>query len=284
MSLARREIVRVMPRGDLDDPRPELRINEIVPDHPQLAPHQRQRARFAPQLLVALVAGVNRNRRIAQHRLRPRGRDNDMLVRPRDRVTDVPEMPLLLAVFDLEIRQRRHRPGIPVDHVLAAIDEPPLPQPHEGLAHRPRQPRVHREALTRPVATRADLLELPNDRPAVLLLPFPDMLQEFLAPDLTPVDPLLAQMPFDQHLRRDAGMVGPREPEDVIAAHPPPAHRDVGHGDLEHVPHVERAGYIRRRSDQRVGAIALIRGDKKVLIDPPVGPFGLELARVINFL
>ena len=52
---------------------------------------------------------------------------------------------------------------------------------------------------------------------------------------------------LDDHLGRDAGMVGSCLPEGVLAAHPVIADEDVHNGLLEGMAHVEDTGYVGRR-------------------------------------
>ena len=79
-----------------------------------------------------------------------------------------------------------------------------------------------------------------QDRAAVLLFPVPDALDELLAADVVAADAFFAQAPLDHHLRGDAGVVGARQPERLIAAHAVPARGHIDLGVFEHVPDVER--------------------------------------------
>src|SRR5579859_3636506 len=93
-------------------------------------------------------------------------------------------MALGLLVLHFEIRQHRLAPWAPVHHVFAAVNQPSLPQADEYFAHRARQAGVHGEALAAPVTAHAHADHLALDGVAVLLLPLPDALDEFLAADL----------------------------------------------------------------------------------------------------
>ena len=57
----------------------------------------------------------------------------------------------------------------------------------------------------------------------------------------------------DHHLRRDAGVVGAHLPQRVEAAHAVVADQRVLQRVLERVAHVQRAGDVRRRQQDRVG-------------------------------
>ena len=65
------------------------------------------------------------------------------------------------------------------------------------------------------------------------------------------------ELALDDHLRGDAGMVHARLPQHVLAAHALEAAEDVLDRVVEGVPHVERAGHVRRRDDDRVRFRAL---------------------------
>ena len=184
---------------------------------------------------------------VAELRLRPHGAERQ---RP---VLDVDELGVALLALDLEVGEHGLAARAPVDDVVVAIDQPLVVEAHEHLAHRARQPLVHREALARPVAGGAEPLQLADDRAARLLLPLPDALDELLAAEV-----VLASCP-----RRRAG------------ARPRPGWRcrrgrcracqsvlkpsirfmrieDVLQRVVEGVPDVERAGDVGRRDDDAV--------------------------------
>ena len=84
-----------------------------------------------------------------------------------------------------------------------------------------RQAFVHREALARPVAGRAEPLELVDDRAAGFGLPLPNALDEGFASHLAARRLLpFRKLALDDHLRGDAGVVGAGLPQHVFAAHP----------------------------------------------------------------
>ena len=69
------------------------------------------------------------------------------------------------------------------------------------------------------------------------------------------------------------------------AGHPAPADLRVDDGMLEHVPHVQRAGDVRRRNRERKIRLAGVRFDvEDLLIHPPLGPMRLEPLGFIDFL
>jgi len=55
----------------------------------------------------------------------------------------------------------------------------------------------------------------------------------------------VGNLSFDNVLSSDTGMVHTRNPEDVITAHPFPAHQYVLYGSIEGMPHMQSTGNIR---------------------------------------
>ena len=90
----------------------------------------------------------------------------------------VVERPVRLAVHDLEVRDGGPAARAPVDDVTAAVDQPLVVELHEGVAHRPGEIGVEREALAAPVERAAEPPQLRLDRVAGLALPGPDALDE----------------------------------------------------------------------------------------------------------
>ena len=63
--------------------------------------------------------------------------------------------------------------------------------------------------------------------------------------------PSLVELFLHHHLRRDAGVIGARQPQRDESAHAMPAHNDVHLRLVEHVAHVQAPGDVRRRQQQR---------------------------------
>ncbi len=158
----------------------------------------------------------------------------------------------------------------------------------EHLDHGARQAFVHREAFARPVAGGAEPLQLIDDDAAALGLPLPDPLEEFLAPHLAAARLLpLHQLPLDHHLGGDAGVIGARLPQHIAAAHPLEAAEDVLQGVVERVPHMQRAGHVRRRDhDRERRGVAAVRppGRKRAGILPDQGHAGFDVGGLVVFL
>ena len=119
-------------------PVPNSGLHVLVGDDRQPAAHQRQDRRLADQARVALVVGMHRDRGVGQHRLRAHRGHGDRARARLQRVVDHVERVLHVALLDLEVRDRRAGARVPVDHVVVAVDQALLVQPHEHVLHRPR--------------------------------------------------------------------------------------------------------------------------------------------------
>ena len=145
----------------------------------------------------------------------------------------------------------RLQPRVPVHEPLVLVDQALLVERDEHLEHRARKPLVHGEALAAPVAGRAEPAQLAHDRAARFLLPLPDFGEEGLAAHLDAAHLALGELAFDDELRGDAGVIGARLPEHVLAAHALEAGERVLQRVVQRVPDMEVAGDVRRRDDDR---------------------------------
>ena len=158
VALPDKEVVRVVGGRDLHAARTEADLHIVVGDDRDLSADDRQDQRLADKVGVALVVRVDGDGSIAEHRLGAGGGDLDILVAALDRVLDVPEMSCLLAVFDLRVGEGGSAVRTPVDDAVAAVDQPFFIEVDEDLLDCAGAAFVHREALARPVAGRAQLL------------------------------------------------------------------------------------------------------------------------------
>ncbi len=98
------------------------------------------------------------------------------------------------------------------------------------------------------------------------------------------VHPLIGQLLFNDVLGGDAGMVGARHPQHFAAAHPLPAGENILQGVVERMAHMQDAGDIRRRNDNRVRRIAIfLVGMKQAALFPGGIPFLLYFMRLVTF-
>ncbi len=83
------------------------------------------------------------------------------------------------------------------------------------------------------------------------------MFQELLASEILAVlhYPFFAEQFLDLDLGGNAGVICAGQPENFFAVHARFPGEDVLDGIIEHMPHVEHAGDIRRRYDDGVGGL-----------------------------
>ena len=166
-----------------------------------------------------------------------------------------------------------------------AVYESFFVQADEDFADGAGEAGIEGEALAAPVAACAQADHLALDAIAVLRLPFPDALDEFVASQGAAVEPFFGEFAFDDHLGSDAGVVGAGQPEGVVAAHAMPADGDVDFGMLQHVADVERAGNVGRRNDEGKDArLHLFRGVEDTGVNPPLGPVRFEALGLVDLL
>ena len=262
----------------------ECGVDRAVGDDRDEAVEDGQSGVPAHQVTVALVVGMNGDPGVAEHRLRSGSGDGDDLVAPLDRVGDGPEGARRVAMDDLEIGERGLAARAPGDEPLAAVDEPLVIEALEDVAHRARRTGVHGEDEARPVARGAQDLHLLADAAAVLVHELPDPLQELLAAEVVPGQPLFGQLLFDDPLAGDAGVVRARNPERGIAEHAMPADHDVFDGDEEGVADVQLAGDVRRRHDDHEWfAVRSLARLEIAGIVPAIVDAGFDQAGIIGF-
>jgi hypothetical protein len=170
----------------------------------------------------------------------------------------------------------------PVDDSVRPVDVALPVEVHEEPHHRTDVRLVHREALPAIVERGADPPELRHDRPPVQAQPVPHARLERLPAEVLACLPLLGQFLLDRVLSRDAGVVVAGLKEDVLPAHPLPAHERVGQRDLQRVPHVQLAGDVRRwvRDDEALARLIGVRVVQTLLL-PRALPALLDALRTV---
>ncbi len=131
----------------------------------------------------------------------------------RERVADVPQVPVDCFVGRFDIRDGGLASRTPVDHVLAAVDEALFPELNEGFANGAGQAGVHGEAFARPVDACAFAANLVVDSSAVFFFPLPDTPFEFAAAQLLPGQAFGCELAFHDHLGSNAGMISSGNPQ-----------------------------------------------------------------------
>ena len=190
---------------------------------------------------------------VAEHGFRARRCDDELPGAICERIAQVPQMSLFGFRQHFEIRERGVQHWIPVDQALAAIDQSLFIQAHEDFGDCSRQPFVHREAIARPVDGIAEPAFLSRNRVTRLRLPLPHALDEGLAADFATMHAFGVELSLDDHLRRDARVIGARLPQRLVAFHAMQAGQGIHQRVLKRMAHVQRAGHIRRRNHDAVG-------------------------------
>jgi len=277
-------VVEVVRRRDLDDAGPEFGVGPFVGDDGDQPAGEGMRDHCADEMLVARVAGRHRDGGIAEHRLGPGRRHHQMAAAVGERVAEMPEMPLDFARLDFEVGDGRLELRVPVDEPLVAIDEAAAVELDEHEGDGAAEPVVHREAFMRPVDRGAEPAHLRRDGPPRLLFPLPDAVEECIAAEPRPGQPVGGDRALDHHLRRDSGMVGADHPARVAALHPLPADEDVLQRLVQRMADVERAGDIGRwqHDGERRGAGAV--GAECAAFLPVAIPAGFDVGRVEDFV
>ena len=256
VSLSDRVVVEVVRRRDLHAAGTEFAVHVIIGDDRNLAICEWQSQTLADQLRVTLVLGMHRHRDVAQHGFRARGRDHHVIrgagLRIDHVVADRPQVPIALDIVDFEVGHRGHQHRVPVHQPVAAIDQAGAVPLDEHLAYRGGQAFVHREAFARPVDACAQPAHLLVDAIARFLLPLPHAFDELLAAEVMARLAFRGQLVLDDLLRGDARVVGAALPQGVPAGHPRVSDQCVHDGLLERVAHVQRAGDVRRRQQDRI--------------------------------
>src|SRR5947208_10539269 len=104
MTLAHFEVVEVVSGRNLDGYGTLLGIGIFIGDDRNAAPDERQNRVPADEKLIARIIGMNRDARIAEHRLGPGGCNGDEFARTLDLIFEVPEVTLDLDRLHFEIR------------------------------------------------------------------------------------------------------------------------------------------------------------------------------------
>ena len=137
---------------------------------------------------------------------------------------------------------------IPVDHPHAAIDFPLAEQIDKYANYATRIRFIHREIGAFPVAGGTEFFQLFKDDAAMFARPFPGMFQKLFARQVVFPDAFGSEFRYHLGFGGNRRMVGARHPAGIFALHSRTAHQHVLNGIVEHVPHVQHAGYVRRRN------------------------------------
>ena len=124
VALTDRVVIEVVSRRDLDATRAEGRVDIVVRDDRNAALGQWQQKVLADKAAVAVIAGVDRHRDIAEHGFRPGGGDHQMAATIGKWVAQMPQEAVFLFGHHFQVGYSGMQHRVPVDQALAAVDEP----------------------------------------------------------------------------------------------------------------------------------------------------------------
>ena len=107
------------------------------------------------------------------------------------------------------------------------------------------------------------------------------MLEKLLTGEVGLLYALLGEFLDHLCLGSDGGMVGAWHPEGVLAHHARTADEDILNGIVEHMAHMEHAGYVWRRNHDAVGFTLVGNGMEHFVALPVFIPFVFNLMRVV---
>ena len=247
-----------------------------VADDRDFRPRKRTHRMLADKARVTRVVRMDGHRGVAHQRLG--SRRGNFQIRPRlfrHLVAHYVELALGGLHDDFLVAQRRLRHRTPIDHALAAVNQPLRVKFDEYLLHLPRVILIHGKSLAVPIAGAAEAFELLDNDAAVFFLPRPHALQKFLPSQIAARFALfLAQLPLDHSLCGDAGMVRAWQPQHLVARLPRTARQDVLQRVVQHMAEREHTGDVRRWNDNgKPGLGGGGVGRKATFLDPlPIPP------------
>src|SRR5262249_5901694 len=244
-------VIGIMRGRDLQGAGAKLAVHIFVRDYRHRSVAERYEHGLADVLLVTAIVRVHGDGNISEHRFGARGRYRQASRAGSQPVLNEIEVPLCLLVLDLEIGKAGQAARTPVGHSAASVNESFFKESDEGAHDRPHVPFIHGEGDAIPVEADTQPLVLIENAVAVFFAPFPDSLDEHLAPQVMTALALLLQLTLNHHLRGNPSMVSTRLPEDIEALHAMPADEDILQSAVQGMPHVQITGNVRR--GQRYG-------------------------------
>ena len=168
----------------------------------------------------------------------------------------------------------------PVHQPLGPVDQPGVIEPLEDGPHRARQAVVHREPVAAPVDTVAEPAHLPADGSARVVLPVPYLVDEQLAAEVFLCLAVDSELLF-HGLGGDARVVHARQPQHLVALHPPAPGQRVHQRVVERMTHVQAAGHVRRWQHNRIRRLVARRIGLEVAgVDPALIELAFHRARI----
>ncbi len=235
-------------------------------------------------MLVSFILGIDRDRGVAEHGFGAGRGDFEEGVLSFHIIFNMPEIPVLFGVVDLDVRKSGLAVRAPVYNSAASVYEIFVVEVYENFVNRLRALFVHCERKARPVARRAHFFELFDYSARVFILPRPRAFQKALSADALFGQPLGFHLLDDFDLGRDRRVVGAGQPEGAIALHTLEAYYGVLHGLVHCVPHVELSRYVGGRHHYRERYLVVVAYRfKTAAFLPFLVKSVFEFLRVVSF-
>ena len=170
---------------------------------------------------------------------------------------------------------------IPVHHSCSAVDKSLVVKVAENFDNAFRTLVVHCESRAVPVAACSEFSELFEYYSAVLVGPIPRMFQEFVARKVGLLNALLCKFVYNLCLCGYRRMVRTGHPAGIFALHAGASYENILNSVIQHVSHVQNAGYVWRRDYHRIGFASVGFAAEKLIVKPILIPFRLHLSGVI---
>ena len=188
----------------------------------------------------------------------------------------MPEKSGLILVFNLCVRKSCKASGTPVDYSVSAVDKSLVVEVYKYFADSLRAALVHSEALTAPVAGRAELFELTCDSVFVGVLPVPNTLEEFFSSEVVTCKLFVnAESFFNLYLCCDTRVVCSGNPKGVESLHSLVTDEYVLKSFVKGVSHMELTCYVRRGNDyrKRRSVVVYVGSEVSAVIPKFIQPF-----------
>ena len=284
VGMAELPVVGIVAGGHLQAAGTEFAIHVAVGDERNFAVHHGHDELLAHEGGIAFVVGMHAHGGVAENGFGAGGGDGHGTRAIGEVVAHMPEHALGVDVIHFVIGKGGVAARAPVDDVLALVDEPFLIELHEHLAHGAGEVVVHGEGFARPVHGGAEFLDLFQNLAAVLLLPFPDALDEGFAAHVVTALAFLGEGAFHHVLRGDAGVVGAGNPQHVLALLTGMTAEYVLKGLVQGVADVQNARDVGRRNDDGIGVAGGGQiGREGLGFFPVLAPVSFHFLRFIGF-
>ena len=259
-------VVDIVCRSYFERSRSEFHQNILIKNYRYTAIHHRNDGVFSFQSRISWIFRVHANCSITQNSFRTYSRNGDRFVVIEfllqgigigrikcfvfiyNHIPHIGQLGLYFLVNYFLITHRGKTGRIPVHHADTTIDISFFVEVDKHIDHRLAQVVFHGETGTVPIAGSTQFLQLFEDDTTVLLLPFPGILQEFIAAEVGFFDPFVLEHLHHFRLGSDGGVICPRHPAGVFTQHTGTADQYILNSIIEHMTHVQYTGHIRRRN------------------------------------